>query len=162
MIGGMPKGRAAHPDFAPRIENRRAFHDYFIEAKLECGIMLMGSEVKSLRQGKAQIADSFAMIQAGELYLLNAHIDPYDKAGGVSHEPKRARKLLVHRREITRLAGATSAKGTTLVALAIYWKDGRAKVEIGVAKGKQQHDKRDTIRKKETDREIRRAMTHRR
>ena len=146
-----------------RISNRRATHDYFISAKLECGIALVGSEVKSLRDGKAQLQDSYARIENGELFLYGAHIDPYEKAAlAYNHDPRRPRKLLAHRREIKKLVSETSIKGTTLVPLAIYFKGGRAKVEIGVGRGKQQHDKRDAIRKKEMDREVRRAMTHRR
>jgi SsrA-binding protein len=149
-------------NLSPRIENRKAWHDYFIEAKLECGIALMGSEVKSLRDGKAQINEAYASVDGGELYLHNAHIDPYTKAAAMfNHEPKRSRKLLVHRREIHKLESETSIKGVTLIPLAIYFKDGRAKVEIGVAKGKQHHDKRETIRRKEQDRELRRAMSRR-
>lgn len=144
---------------APRISNRRALHDFFIEAKLECGIALLGSEVKSLRDGKGQLQDSFATIENGELILHAAHIDPYAPATRFNHEPKRDRKLLAHRREIKKLEQATSQKGVTLVPLAMYFKDGRVKVEIGVAKGKQQHDKRDAIRKKEQDRELRRIMS---
>ena len=146
----------------PRISNRRATHDYFISAKLECGVALVGSEVKSLREGKAQLQDSYARIENGELYLHGAHIDPYSKAAlAYNHDPRRPRKLLAHRREIKKLIGETSIKGTTLIPLAIYFKGGRAKVEIGVGRGKQQHDKRDTIRKKEMDRELRRAMSRR-
>lgn len=154
-------GKEKH-NLAPRISNRRALHQFHIDAKLECGIVLVGSEVKSLRQGKATLQDAFARIENGELMLHNAHIDPYEKASLVTnHEPKRSRKLLAHRREIERLAGATSQKGTTLIPLAIYFKDGKAKVELGVARGKQEHDKRDAIKRKEMDREIRRAMSHR-
>ena len=154
-----PKGGA---NSGPRISNRRALHDYFISAKLECGVALVGSEVKSLRDGKAQLQDSYARIENGELYLHGAHIDPYEKAAlAYNHDPRRPRKLLAHRREIKKLVGETSVKGTTLITLAIYFKGGRAKVEIGVARGKQQHDKRDTIRKKEMDRELRRAMSRR-
>jgi SsrA-binding protein len=154
-----PKGSA---NSGPRISNRRATHDYFISAKLECGVALVGSEVKSLRDGKAQLQDSYARIENGELYLYGAHIDPYEKAAlAYNHDPRRPRKLLAHRREIKKLAGETSIKGTTLIPLAIYFKAGRAKVEIGVARGKQQHDKRDTIRKKEMDRELRRVMSRR-
>lgn len=147
----------------PRINNRRALHDYFISAKLECGIALMGSEVKSLRAGKAQLQDAWAGIEGGQLILHSAHIDPYEKAAIVyNHEPKRDRKLLAHRREIKRLAAETADKATTLIPLAFYFKGGRVKVEIGVAKGKKQHDKRETIKRKEIDREVRRAtMTHR-
>jgi len=155
----------AKPDknLSPRIENRRAWHDFHIDAKLECGIVLVGSEVKSLRNGKGQLAESFARIERGELILHGCHIDPYEKAASVNnHEPLRDRKLLVHKREIRKLEDATKSKGTTLIPLAIYFKDGRAKVEIGVARGKQQHDKRDAIRKKEQDRELRRMQMQRR
>jgi SsrA-binding protein len=150
-------------NFAPRISNRRALHDYFISAKIECGIVLVGSEVKSLRHGQANLQDAYASIEHGELYLHKCHIDPYEKAAlAYSHEPKRDRKLLVHRREIRKLEQELQTRGTTLIPLAIYFKDGRAKVELGVARGKQQHDKRETIRRKEQDKELRRAMTYRR
>jgi SsrA-binding protein len=154
--------RKDHPNYSPRIVNRRALHEYFITAKLECGIALQGSEVKSLRQGKAQLQESFARIERGELILHGCHIDPYDKATlAWNHDPKRERKLLAHRREIHKLESATRERGTTLIPLAIYFKGGRAKIEIGIAKGKQQHDKRESIKRKEQDREVRRAMTHR-
>jgi SsrA-binding protein len=153
----------AKDNLSPRINNRRALHEYFIDAKLECGLMLMGSEVKSLRAGKAQLQDAFAKIINGELFLIGAHIDPYDKAAlTYNHEPRRDRKLLVHKRELKKLAGEMEQRATTLIPLAIYFKDGRAKVEIGVARGKQQFDKRASIKKKEMDREIRKAMSHRR
>jgi SsrA-binding protein len=119
--------------------------------------------VKSLRAGKAQLQEAFARIDKGELVLHGCHIDPYEKASeAANHLPLRERKLLAHRREIKKLEAATRERGTTLVPLAIYFKDGRAKVEIGVAKGKQHHDKRDAIRKKEMDREVRKAMSQRR
>ena len=154
---------AKKPNLSPRIENRRAWHEFHIEAKLECGLVLQGSEVKALREGKAQLQDSFARVERGELIMYQCHIDPYTKAAiAYNHEPMRPRKLLAHRREIKKLETETTQRGTTLIPLAIYFKDGRAKVEIGVAKGKQQHDKRDAIRKKEMDRELRRAMSHRR
>ena len=157
----MAKGKGSGD--GPRINNRRATHDYFISAKLECGVALVGSEVKSLRDGKAQLQDAYARIENGELYLHGAHIDPYEKAAlAYNHDPRRPRKLLAHRREIKKLAGETSVKGTTLIPLAIYFKGGRAKVEIGVGRGKHQHDKREAIRKKEMDREVRRAMSQRR
>ena len=150
------------PNTPPRISNRRALHDYFISAKLECGIVLVGSEVKSLREGRAQLQDAYAALHHGELYLHGAHIDPYTKAAIVyNHDPRRDRKLLVHRREIKKLEAETGTKGTTLIPLAIYFKDGRAKVEIGVARGKQHHDKRESIKKKEMDRELRKVMTKR-
>ena len=160
MIGRMP--RKDNPKFSPRINNRRALHEYSISAKLECGMALQGSEVKSLRQGKAQLQEAFARIEGGELILHNCHIDPYDKATlAWNHDPKRDRKLLVHRRELRKLEGETKQKGTTLIPLAIYFKDGRAKLELGVARGKQHHDKREAIKKKEMDRDLRRAMTTR-
>ncbi len=150
-------------NLCPRITNRRALHEYFIEAKIECGIVLVGSEVKSLRNGKAQLHESFARIERdGRLILHNAHIDPYDKAAIVyNHEPTRDRILLVHKREIKKLQDETKERGTSLIPLSIYFKDGRAKVELGVARGKQQHDKRQTIKKKEADRELRRIMSRR-
>jgi len=156
----MAKGKD-NSSTSPRITNRRATHEYFIEAKLECGIALVGSEVKSLRAGKAQIAESFARVENGQLILHGAHIDPYAPATKFNHEPLRERRLLAHRREIRKLESALKQKGVTLVPLAMYFKNGRVKVEIGVAKGKQQHDKRDTIRKKEQDREMRRIMSKR-
>jgi SsrA-binding protein len=148
---------------SPRIVNRRAMHDYFISAKIECGMALLGSEVKALRDGLAQLHESFARIERGELFLYGAHIDPYKKASAVyNHEPTRARKLLVHKREIRKLEAETARKGVTLIPLAIYFKDGRAKLELGVAEGKQQHDKRDSIKKREQDRELRRMTMQRR
>ncbi len=154
------KDRAPN-NFAPRIANRRAFHDYFIAAKLECGMALLGSEVKSLRWGRCQLSESFARIENGELILHGCHIDPYEKAA-IGHDPLRERKLLVHKRELYRLESEAAQRGTTLIPLAIYFKDGRAKLELGVARGKQRHDKREAIKRKEQDREVRRAMTRRR
>jgi SsrA-binding protein len=155
--------RKDNPKFSPRINNRRALHEYFIEAKVECGMALQGSEVKSLRQGKATLQDAYATVERNELVLHKMHIDPYEKATlAWNHDPKRDRKLLVHKRELRKLeAELSSIRGATLIPLAVYWKNGLAKLELGVAKGKQQHDKRATIRKKEQDREIRRAMSHR-
>jgi SsrA-binding protein len=148
---------------AARITNRRAMHDYFIAAKIECGIVLVGTEVKSLRQGHAQLAESYARVEGGRLILHGCHIDPYDKASAAAnHIPLRQRVLLVHRREIHKLEAELKQRGTTLVPLAIYFKNGIAKLELGVGRGKQQHDKRETIRRKEQDREMRRMMTHRR
>jgi SsrA-binding protein len=148
---------------SPRIANRRAMHEYFITHKIECGMVLVGSEVKSLRDGHAMLNEAFARIEHGELILHNCHIDPYTKSSIVyNHEPRRDRKLLVHKRELKRIADETAIKGTTLIPLAIYFKGGRAKLELGVARGKQQFDKRATIKKKEMDRELRRqTMTHR-
>lgn len=155
--------RKDHPNWSPRITNRRALHDYEITAKLECGIVLTGSEVKSLRLGKAQLNEAFARIEGGELILHGMHIDPYEKATlAWNHDPNRERKLLAHRREIKKLAQETSTKGTALIPLALYFKEGRAKVELGVGRGKKMHDKRDSIRKKEQERDLRRMMSHRR
>jgi SsrA-binding protein len=156
-------GKDQKHNLAPRINNRRAMHDYFISAKLECGMALLGSEVKSLRDGKASLQEAFATIDRGELILHGCHIDPYEKSSiKYNHEPRRDRKLLAKKREIHKLAAETNKKGTTLIPLAIYFKDGYAKLELGVAHGKQQHDKRESIRKREMDRELRRATTQRR
>jgi SsrA-binding protein len=152
--------RAAN-NFSPRITNRRAFHQYFITHKIECGIVLLGSEVKSLRWGRCQLSESYARIENGELILHGCHIDPYEKAA-IGHEPLREKKLLVHKRELNRLESEMSQGSTTLIPLSIYFKDGRAKLELGVARGKKAHDKRESIKRKEQDREVRRAMTHRR
>lgn len=147
----------------PRIGNRRAMHDYFISAKLECGIVLVGTEVKALRLGHAQLTESYVRVEKGKLVLHGCHIDPYIKASAAAnHIPLRQRYLLAHKREIRKLEGELKTRGTTLIPLAIYFKEGMAKLELGVAKGKQQHDKRDTIRKKEQDRELRRIMSHKR
>jgi len=151
----------ANANLAPRITNRRALHDYFIVSKLECGIVLMGSEVKSLRLGRCQLNESFARVEAGRLVLHNCHIDPYDKAGKYNHEPLRERFLLAHRREIRKLEVETQQRGVTLIPLSIYFSEGYAKVELGVAKGKQQHDKRATIREKEQKRGLQRLMMRR-
>ena len=153
----MAKGK---DNVAPRINNRRALHDYFIDAKLECGIALVGSEVKSLRAGKAALQDAFAKIINGELFLVGAHIDPYERAAlAYNHEPRRDRKLLVHKRELKKLMGETEDQHrSTLIPLAIYFKNGRAKVEIGVARGKQQHDKRQAIAERDAERDIRREL----
>jgi len=146
-----------------RIENRRALHDYFIDARLECGIVLLGSEVKSLRMGTAQIGDAFVAVEGGSLVLHKAYIEPYKLASlTYNHEPRRPRRLLAHKREIKRMAEQMEKGGAmTLVPLAIYFKEGRAKVEVGLARGKKAHDKRAAIKLKESDRELRRAMTRR-
>lgn len=148
---------------SPRIENRRALHDYFVESKLECGIELLGSEVKSLRMGLAQIGEAFVEVVGGrQLFLQNAHIEAYKQSSIVyNHAPRRPRRLLAHRREIKRIQEETDRGGMTIVPLAVYFKDGRAKVEIAVVRGKKAHDKRNTIREKETARELRRVMTKR-
>jgi SsrA-binding protein len=134
--------------------NRRAFHDYHVDDRFEAGIALVGSEVKSLREGRVNLSDAYARFVGDELWLVGAHVSPYGPASAFGHEPKRDRKLLMHRRELDRLAGKVQEKGLTLVPLRLYWKDGRAKVEIGLARGKKQYDKRQAIR----ERDERRAM----
>ncbi len=141
--------------------NRRARYDYEILETLECGLMLTGSEVKSLREGKAQIADSYARIDEGELWLFQMHIPPWLFAVGFgSHDPDRKRKLLVHRHELDELQEETKTQPLTIVPLKVYFKDGRAKVEIALARGRKQQDRRQAIAKRDADREIARAVRH--
>ena len=143
-------------------QNRKAFHDYFIEETFEAGIMLTGTEVKSLRAGKANLKDSYARIKDGEIFLLNTHISPDTQADGCKqHDPERTRKLLLHKKEILKLLGKTREKGYTLVPTKIYFKDGKAKVEIGLAKGKTSYDKRDSIKARDVKREIEKTMRNR-
>ena len=140
-------------------QNRKARHDYFIEDTVEAGIMLVGTEVKALRGGKASIGEAFAGEQDGELYLFNAYIPEYLQANRFNHETRRPRKLLLHKREIGRLIGAVEREGMTIVPLKIFFNDrGRAKVEVAVARGKKLHDKRDTEKKRSWDREKSRIM----
>ena len=150
---GRPPG-----NFNPRITNRKATHDYFISHKIECGMALLGSEVKSLRLGRAQLAESFARVDRGELILHGMHIDPYEKAH-LGHDPLRERKLLVHKREANKLAAAIQREGMTLIPLRLYFNPkGIAKIELGIAKGKKLHDKRETDKKRSWDREKSRLM----
>ncbi|MBS3977140.1 MAG: SsrA-binding protein SmpB [Syntrophomonadaceae bacterium] len=143
-------------------ENRKARHDFFIEESYEAGIALSGTEVKSLRGGKANLQDSFARIENGEVILYNMHVSPYEQGNRFNHEPKRPRKLLLHRREINRLWGKTREKGLTLVPLKIYFNpQGKAKLELGLAKGKKTFDKRDDIAARDAKREIQRAFRER-
>lgn len=142
--------------------NRRARHEFLIEETVEAGIALMGSEVKALREGKANLKDSFGRIENGEAWLWNAHISPYGPASQFGHEPTRTRKLLLHRGEIERLHGKVKERGLALVPLRLYFKNGRAKVELALARGKKQHDKREAIRDREQRREIDRALSDRR
>ena len=139
-------------------QNRKAYHDYHIEETIEAGIALLGTEVKSLRDGKANLKDSYVLMKEGEAFLLNSHISPYSHGNILNHDPLRTRKLLMHREEIDKLSGKAATKGYTLIPLKIYFKDSRAKVEIGVAKGKRLFEKRETIKEKEAQREIERAM----
>jgi len=142
--------------------NKRAFHEYNIFETLECGIALKGTEVKSLRGGQASLEDAYARIDGGEVWLIGSDIPEYTMGNRMNHKPKRPRKLLLHRREIGKFAGKAAERGFTLVPLRLYFKNGRAKVELAVARGKQQHDKRQDQKKAEAQREIRRAMTNRR
>jgi len=141
-------------------ENRRSRHDYELLEKLEAGIVLQGSEVKSLRNGSVQIKDAYAEVRDGELWLRNLHIAPYEPARE-GHDPERPRKLLLHKREIERLIGKTAEKGLTIVPTRIYFNGARAKVEIAVAKGKDMHDKRRSIKDREVKREVERAISER-
>ena len=138
--------------------NRKALRDYHILERLEAGIELKGTEVKSIRAGLANISNAFARVENGEVYLIEADIQPYIRASHEQHEPRRRRRLLLHKKEILRLFGLCSVKGHTLTALRMYWKDSRVKVEIGVGKGKEAHDKREDIKKKATQRETEREM----
>ncbi len=142
--------------------NKKAFHDYFIMEKFEAGISLLGTEVKAIREGRLNLKDSYALVQGGEAFLFNCHISPYSHGNRENHEPTRTRKLLLHQKEIKRLIGKTQEKGLTLVPLRVYLKRGKIKIELGVARGKKLIDKRETVRRKEADREARAAMKYRR
>src|SRR2546421_13124953 len=142
--------------------NKRAFHEYHISESLECGIVLTGTEVKSLRDGSASLEDAYAKIEDGEVWLLGSDIPEYSMGNRMNHKPKRPRKLLLHRREIGKFAGKASQRGFTLVPLRLYFKKGRAKVELAVARGKQTHDKRQAQKKADAQREIRRSVSERR
>ena len=144
------------------IDNKKAFHDYFIEERFEAGMVLEGWEVKALREGKVQLTDGYVVIREGELFLIGCQINPLKTASThVSPESQRTRKLLLHKDEIRRLIGKVEQKGYTLVPLNLHWKGGRVKCEIALAKGKAEHDKRDTIKDREGKREVERAMKQR-
>jgi len=142
----------------PIAENRKAFHDYHLLESFEAGIALLGTEVKGIREGRANLRDSYARVEGGEVWLYNVHISPYSHRGYVDHDPKRRRKLLLHKQEIRKLIGKTVERGLTLVPTRMYFKNGKVKVTIAVAKGKQAHDKRETIKRREVDRETRAAV----
>ncbi len=146
----------------PIAENRKARHDYHFLERFEAGLVLTGSEVKSLRAGRVSLQQAYADVREGEAWLVGAHIEPYDEAGAQSHEAERDRKLLLHRRELDSLYGKVREKGLTLVPIRLYFKDGRAKVEIALARGKEQRDKRRDIAKRDADRQIERALKSRR
>jgi SsrA-binding protein len=142
--------------------NKKAYHEYFILEKMEAGISLLGTEVKAIREGRLNLKDSYAIVQSGETFLFNCHISPYSHGNQENHNPTRSRKLLLHQKEIRKLIGKTQEKGLTLVPLRVYFKRGKIKVELGVARGKKLIDKRETERRKEADREAITAMKHRR
>ncbi|MEO5904766.1 MAG: SsrA-binding protein SmpB [Gemmatimonadaceae bacterium] len=142
----------------PIARNRRARHDYQILDTWEAGIVLTGSEVKSLRDGKANISDAYGIVNGGEVHLLNLHISPYEKASHFNHEPTRTRKLLLHRREIRKMIGAVERQGLTLIPLEIYFKKGMVKVALGLGRGKKLYDKRADEKKRDDDREMQRAV----
>jgi len=142
--------------------NRKAFHDYFIEDKFEAGIVLQGTEVKSLREGRVNLQDSYASVRDGEVFLHNCHVSPYSHGNIMNHDPIRVRKLLLHKTEINKLLGKTQQKGLTLIPLRIYFsKRGHAKVELGLAKGKKLYDRRESIKAREAGREVQRAIKDR-
>jgi SsrA-binding protein len=142
--------------------NRKAYHDYFVEETYEAGVALTGTEIKSVRMGRVNLRDSYAQVKDGELWMLNVHISPYEHGSYANPDPKRPRKLLMHKREIYRLQGKVQEKGYTLIPLRMYIKDNLAKVEIGLARGKKLYDKRETIAKRESERAIQRTLKERR
>ena len=143
-------------------ENRKAFHDYHLLETFEAGIVLLGTEVKAIREGRVNLRDSFARVEDGEVFLYIVNISPYSHRGYADHEPLRRRKLLLHRDEIRKLIGKTVEKGMTLVPVRLYYKNGRVKVAVSLAKGKKEYDKRETIKRREADRETRAAIKSRR
>jgi SsrA-binding protein len=140
--------------------NRKAFHDYEILEKVEAGIVLTGTEIKSAREGRVNIRDAYAREQGGEMWLFNAHISQYDKGNRNNHEPDRPRKLLLHRGQISELAETTNKRGNSVVPLAMYLTRGMAKLELGVGRGKKSFDKRESIAKRDAERDIQRALRH--
>lgn len=145
----------------PIADNRKAFHDYHILETFEAGIALLGTEVKGIREGQANLRDSFARLEKGEVWLFNVHINPYSHRGYVDHDPRRKRRLLLHKYEIRKLIGKTVEKGLTLVPTRLYFKNGKIKVGLALARGKQDHDKREAVRRREADRETRAAVKER-
>jgi SsrA-binding protein len=151
---------AKHSDGGIKIitTNRKAYHDYHVEDTIEAGIVLTGSEVKSIAAGKASLTDAYCRVDDGEMWVQNMHIAPYENAGYAQHEPRRKRKLLLHKWEIERLRGKAEQKGYTLIPLKLYFRNGKAKLEIGLVKGKRQYDKRETIKRKDIEREMQREL----
>jgi SsrA-binding protein len=157
-----PQKRSSSGDGVKTVAtNRKAFHEYFIEDRAEAGLVLTGTEVKSLRGGRAQLKDSYVQFRAGEAFLIGAHISAYGPGSWSNHPPERERKLLLHRREIDRWAGAVSTRGFACVPLSLYFKGPHAKAEIALVRGKKMHDKRDAIRERDQKREADRAMRER-
>ena len=156
MKGGVPVPH--QKGIKPVAQNRKAFHDYFVEERYECGLQLFGTEVKSIRQGRVNLKESWAQIRQGELWVEGMHISPYEQGNQFNRDPLRPKKLLMHKSEIRKLDGLVARQGYTLVPLEIYLKDGRMKLQLGLCRGKQLHDKRDAMAKRDTDREILRAM----
>ncbi|MFB9760630.1 MULTISPECIES: SsrA-binding protein SmpB [Bacillaceae] len=142
-------------------QNKKAFHDYFIEDTYDAGIVLQGTEIKSIRAGKVNLKDAYARIQNGEIWVFGMHISPYEQGNRYNHDPLRTRKLLLHRREIEKLIGYTKETGNTIVPLKLYLQNGFAKIQLGLAKGKKNYDKREDLKKKEAKREIERAFRDR-
>ena len=140
-------------------QNKSARHDYFIEEVYECGLVLTGTEVKSLRAGRASLTDGYAMAKDGEIWVSGIHIPEYNQGSWTNHPPRRDRKLLLHKREIAQISDAIKQGGLTLIPLSLYFKDGKAKVEIAVAKGKKAHDKREALKEREADREVSRVVS---
>jgi SsrA-binding protein len=143
-------------------ENRKAYHDFHLLETFEAGVVLLGTEVKAIREGRVNLRDSYARVEDGEIFLFNVNISPYSHRGYAEHEPLRRRKLLLHRDEIRKLIGKTVEKGMTLVPVRLYFKNGRVKVAVSLAKGKKEYDKRETIKRREADRETRAAIKSRR
>ena len=143
-------------------ENRKAFHDFHLLETFEAGIALLGTEVKAIREGRVNLRDSFARLENGEVFLYNVNISPYSHRGYADHEPLRRRKLLLHREEIRKLIGKTVEKGMTLVPVRMYFKNGRVKLAVSLARGKKEYDKRETVKRREADRETRAAIKSRR
>jgi SsrA-binding protein len=152
---------AAAADEVLIADNRKAFHDYHMLQTFEAGIALLGTEVKGIREGQANLRDSYARVEDGEIWVYNIHIGAYSHRGYADHEPKRRRKLLLHRQEIRKLIGKTAEKGLTLVPTRLYFKRGKIKMGLALARGKQSHDKRETIKRREVDRETRAAVKER-
>jgi SsrA-binding protein len=138
--------------------NRKAFHDYALEDRYEAGIVLLGTEIKSIRAGQVNLREGYVQVRDGELWLVNTHIAQYDPAGRETHDPLRMRKLLLHRKEIARLASRVQERGFTIIPLKMYLKDGRAKVEIALARGKRQYDKREAIARRDASRQVEREL----